>query len=87
VPIQPDEIQKRVRIVLQLGRLRKSLILSGPPIPRVGDVCTINGQDWPVVRTEDVEVYAEFHKSPGGKLVQVFPAAAGEGAKVRKGRK
>lgn len=60
------------RVKIQLGKIKRSLLLAAPPYPRVGDMLTISGQDWPVVSIKDEKVIAAFDIE-GKRLRQVFP--------------
>ena len=60
------------RIHIQHGRQKRHFVLCGGPVPRVGDITTLNGQDWIVTKVEATKILAEFRRE-GAKLRQIFP--------------
>lgn len=44
------------RIYLQRRRKRHKFVLMGGPQPIVGDILSIEGEEWTVVKTEDTEI-------------------------------
>lgn len=61
------------RIHLKRGKQKRKFILCGGVIPEAGDVCTLKGEDWEVVKVEETEIVAQFRHDHGGTLKQVFP--------------
>jgi hypothetical protein len=66
---------KKTELTLKrAGVPRKKVVISElhGNLPEVGDVATIDGVDWKIMRVKEIEVIAEF-STAGGKLKQVFP--------------
>ena len=61
-----------LRITLKRGKKRRSFVLMDGPRPDPGDVCTINGEDWIVIKSEETQILASF-SAKRGKLKKVFP--------------
>lgn len=68
----PVSKEKAVRIVVKRDKQRRCFVVVAPPFPKIGDVCTIKGEDWEVVTRK--ETGALFSVSfPKAKTRQVFP--------------
>jgi hypothetical protein len=65
-----DRFAYRTTLKSATGSKRKLLVTGAAP--RVGDVCTVNGQDFAVVKVKPEKIIAEF-STEDGKLTQVFP--------------
>ena len=61
------------RITVKMGKRTRSVVITQPPYPEVGDELNWPGGDTGVVtRVKDEQIFAEF-STEGGKLRQVFP--------------
>ena len=43
------------RVTVKLGKMRRVFVLEHPPYPRVDDLLSLEGQDWPVVKVQSVK--------------------------------
>ncbi len=65
-------MKQAVRLTLKLGKVKRKIVATNPPFPSVGDLVTIDGQDWPVVKAQKTQVVFEFERL-GKRLKQVYP--------------
>ena len=62
-----------LRITLKRGKNRRTFVLTDGPRPDIGDICTLNGEDWTVTKAEETPIIVASFSTKGGKLKQVFP--------------
>jgi hypothetical protein len=64
-------IRNAVRITVQRGKVKLNFVVTGRVIPQMGDTCTIDGEDWKVIRRESTSAYSITF--PKAKVKKVFP--------------
>ena len=70
------EVGEMTQITVQNPHTRKRqklVLTNGGPVPENGDICTIKGVDWVVIKVDSAYQPIATFSTEAGKLKQVFP--------------